>query len=416
MLALAAAVALLWVSSASAIAQKYVAFVIDNGARTSAPSSIVPVETEGSAGAVAVARRLSDMRYTVIRADQSGDKVFRDRLAEFGAASSRADVAVFYYYGRIMHAGGRNMLITDAAMQGGRPEYSTLPLDDVMAVMRAARGNIILVDGAYDDVVVDAISKSGTGAASSPGFIAMTPKENFLITFSAQPRKVMAAHEGRARFSRAVLAQLDRANDDWGRMGEDVRIRVLEESRQSQIPFFRNGLRDSVQIASLAPVPPPPPVLPAAPVEPPVLTQPQRSALWLRMRAELERSGCHPSQGPINLTVALAQLKQQNKGEASPQINFQTASAQDFDNWFAWSSRNQRTICTAVVAAPVVPPAVTPPRQQAARPTPAAQVPRRAAVRESGSGSGGGSSSRGSGGGGGNSSGGGRGTFSPGAF
>lgn len=357
-------------SSGPASAQKHVALIIDNGAEASTPAGSPPAPTPA-----AISERLLALHYTVIQGQKLDQQGMRQRIGEFRTAAAAADVAVFYFYGRVMEVGGRNHLISFEAGRGA--DIASLDLEDVTEAMKASKANVVLLDSGYFDPVTEELARAG--ASRHQGFAPLgDKKDNFLIALSTSPRKVIPVREDRTRFSRALLSQLRDDAGDWGKFGEGLRLQVIDESRQAQIPYVRNSLRQPVRIAGL-----PPPKTDALPTD--EFGQTARARFVRAMHAELRRHGCLPptaSTLEADVETGLENLNEKSKTAPAPRIDIASAGKVEFDQWIAWS-RRAKPVCVAAITPPP-PPApkrATPP----ARPPQAVSAPRPSAGPSGGS-------------------------------
>ena len=241
-LTLAAAIA-----PGSALAQNHVALVVDN--YPVAVTASLPVSTDAGAArpaGAAIADRLRALNYSVQLIERADAAQLRDGIAAFRAAAEKAEVALVYFRGQAVDVAGRNHLLAHAATGTSLPDSSSITLDSLADGMKGTRANVILLDAGYADL------EQAQGAAGDrrSGLAQFGERQNFLVAMPAAPGKVVR-REGRLRFSRAILGQLERPQIDWATFGADLRRGVFEDSREEQVPYVRSTIRPGIEVAAL---------------------------------------------------------------------------------------------------------------------------------------------------------------------
>jgi len=231
-------------------ADRRVAFVVGNGAYKNAQKlPNAPV----SAKAMAALLRTLDFDVT------DGFNLTRDqmteRLLEFGKRAAGADLALFYYSGQGISAGGSQYL---------------LPIDaDLKSEMDVKLGGainfVITIDQTMSDAKVKLVfldaSRNNPFPASpdSSPFLDMQFPEETLIGYATGPRQVAPdGKEGSIRpFTRALIAHIAAPGVEIQQAMTEVRAQVNEETNKQQLPWgYTYGLTKAVYLVpASAPVP-----------------------------------------------------------------------------------------------------------------------------------------------------------------
>jgi uncharacterized caspase-like protein len=175
----------------------------------------------------------------------------RSAVADFAAEAAGADLAVLFFAGHGVEIAGRNYLLPADADPGADLAASALPLDEVVAALRGAVPNLVVIlDACRDDPFALGASGQGRGATAmapppgaAPGLRLMGRSEGVVYAFAAAPGETASDGTGdNSPFTEAMLRHL--ATD-----GVDVRSALLlvqqdvyDRTRGAQLPYVESGL------------------------------------------------------------------------------------------------------------------------------------------------------------------------------
>ncbi len=270
LLCLAAALGLASAHLSAAQAAGRMALVIGNSAYRNVPQLPNPVRD-----AKAIAGVLRRMGYDVSLKTDLGYDGMRKAFRAFSRRAAGADVAVVFYAGHGMEAGGVNYLIpVDAELKSVSDlEYEAFSLNKVLAAVEGARKlKVVMLDACRDNPFARRMKRSaGRTRSIGRGLARMEPEgSGMLVAYAARAGSTADDGDGEhSPFTEALLKNLPTPGLDvrllFGRVKDDVR----RATGGHQEPFIYGSLGGS--IVSLAPgdaaTPPP-----ARPVAPPPIT------------------------------------------------------------------------------------------------------------------------------------------------
>ncbi len=253
-----------------------IALVIGNGDYQHLPRLANPVDD-----ARAVEELLGELGFdTELSTDRDARRLARD-LRNFVDDAQGADVAVIYYAGHGIEAGGQDFLVpTDADVSALEDAGKKLvPVSDVIAELsKTVRVAIVLLDACRDDPFPPgAILKLSPGAAPQPiaasglavtatrgaKSLAPQPRANAaslgtVIGFSAEPGK--AALDGKAGthspYAAAILKHLGALDGaEFGTVMRMVAEEVYLKTGGRQQPWVNESLRQLLYLGKAAPGP-----------------------------------------------------------------------------------------------------------------------------------------------------------------
>jgi len=253
------AFALLLLFAATASAQdkplKGVALVIGQ----SAYESLAPLANPGN-DARAVAGLLASLGFEVSTLTDADTARLSKGIDRFAEDAEGADVALLYYSGHGVEAGGENFLVPSDA-QPTDPKGLVSATDLVDRLKRTVPVTILLLDACRDNpfpagaTLVDADGRSQTIAAAGLGatrgvkrFVSETPATESVgavIGFAAEPGKVALDGEpgGVSPYAAALLKHLAAGGFDFADIMTLVTEEVYLRSDGRQIPWTNASLR-----------------------------------------------------------------------------------------------------------------------------------------------------------------------------
>lgn len=235
-----------------------VALVIGNGAYADSPLKN-PVND-----ARAMATSLRELGFEVIVREDANLQQMDDAVREFGRRLERAHAGLFYYAGHGMQIKGRNFLIPVGARFEHEDEvaYRSLDAGQVLDKMDSARTQVNLM-------ILDACRTNPFHAvfrSKRQGLAEMDAPAGTLIAFATAPGAVALDGTGsNGVYTKHLLLQMKQPGQPVEQVFKRVRIGVVEETRERQIPWESSSLRDDFQFRpGAAPAPAPVAVTEAA--------------------------------------------------------------------------------------------------------------------------------------------------------
>ncbi|MCO5056362.1 MAG: caspase family protein [Rhizobiaceae bacterium] len=248
------------VSPAPAADLRGVALIVGNGAYEALPELANPEND-----ADAIEELLSDLGFdSVSRTDRDAGQLKRD-LERFVEDAADADVAVLYYAGHGIEAGGENWLVpTDADLSALDDAAGRLvPLSDVLRRLReVVPVTILLLDACRDNPFPPGVSLKKTpdaepvpvaagGLAETRGAARVTveaaPEDNLgmVIGFAAEPgRPALDGDGGHSPYAAALLRHLAAmAGEEFGTVMRMVAEEVYLKTGGRQRPWVNESLR-----------------------------------------------------------------------------------------------------------------------------------------------------------------------------
>jgi peptidoglycan hydrolase-like protein with peptidoglycan-binding domain len=247
----ALSLAVLVVSSNSALADKRVAFVVGNSAYKNVPQLPNPVVDARS-----MAKVLRNVGFDVVEgANLSRDKM-TEKLLEFGKKAEGADVAVFYYAGHGIAVNGTNYLLpVDADLKSemdvklGAAINVDVTLEQTMA---DAKVKLVFLDACRDNPFAAKIrsAKATRSVSVDSGLAEMKSGEGTLIAFATGPGQTALDGEAgtNSPFTRALVANIAQPGVEIQQAMTKVRAQVNDETNKNQLPWGHTNLTGDVYL------------------------------------------------------------------------------------------------------------------------------------------------------------------------
>jgi uncharacterized caspase-like protein len=166
-------------------------------------------------------------------------------LRAFGNRAEGADVALFYYAGHGIEAGGQNYLIpTDAKLQRDRDlDIEATRLETVMQVVSSARMRLIILDACRNNPFQASMQRSIRTRSVSRGLAEIEPEGETLVVYAAKAGSTAADGEGaNSPFATALAKRLPQPGLEIGLVFRSVRDDVLTATGRTQEPFTYGSL------------------------------------------------------------------------------------------------------------------------------------------------------------------------------
>jgi Caspase domain len=174
-----------------------------------------------------------------------GKSAMEAELRAFGARAEGADVAMIYYAGHGIEAGGTNYLIpTDAQLARDRDlEVEATRLETVLLMADAARMKIIILDACRNNPFATTMQRSARSRAVGRGLADVEPEGETLVVYAAKGGSTAADGEGdNSPFAQALAKRLPEPGLEISLLFRAVRDDVLARTGRQQEPFTYGSL------------------------------------------------------------------------------------------------------------------------------------------------------------------------------
>jgi len=220
---------------------KRVALIIANGKYANAPQLANPV-----ADAKLIEASLRQAGFDDIQTRNNlGKAAVETELRAFGNRAEGADVALFYYAGHGIEAGGQNYLIpTDAKLQRDRDlDIEATRLDTVLQVVNGARMRLIILDACRNNPFEASMQRSIRTRAVTRGLAQIEPEGETLVVYAAKAGSTATDGEGaNSPFATSLARRLPQPGLEVGLLFRSVRDDVLAATGRTQEPFTYGSL------------------------------------------------------------------------------------------------------------------------------------------------------------------------------
>ena len=218
-----------------------VALVIGNGAYQRVPALPNP-----SRDAADITRALERLDFKVTQLNNATAADMRKSLVEFGRAAEGSMIAVVFYAGHGMEAGGENWLIpTDAALRSDTDvESEAVSLRSVnLQVSRARQLGLIILDACRNNPFEAKMKRSLSTRAVARGLAPTEPTDNVLIAYAARDGTTASDGDGRnSPFTTALLRHIETPGLEISFLFRRVRDDVMTATKREQQPFVYGSL------------------------------------------------------------------------------------------------------------------------------------------------------------------------------
>ncbi len=230
---------------ATAVAQpaeaKRVALIIANSRYASATSLKNPA---ADAQLIAASLRRTGFTSVDVRVDL-GKAAMERELSLFGLKAEGADVAIVYYAGHGIEAGGQNYLIpTDAKLLRDRDlEVEATRLDTAMLMTESAKMRIVVLDACRNNPFLATMQRTLRNRAVGRGLAAIEPEGETLVVYAAKAGATASDGEGaNSPFAQSLAKRLLEPGLEISLLFRAVRDDVLDATGREQEPFTYGSL------------------------------------------------------------------------------------------------------------------------------------------------------------------------------
>jgi hypothetical protein len=224
-----------------ALGAERVALVIGNGAYMRVPA--LPNPTRDAAD---VARALERLDFKVTQVTNGTAVDMRKAIVEFGRAAEGSMMAVVFYAGHGMEAGGENWLIpTDAELRSDTDvESEAVSLRSVnLQVSKARQLGLIILDACRNNPFEAKMKRSLASRAVARGLAPTEPTDNVLIAYAARDGTTASDGDGRnSPFTTALLRHIETPGLEISFLFRRVRDDVMTATKREQQPFVYGSL------------------------------------------------------------------------------------------------------------------------------------------------------------------------------
>ena len=230
---------LLVATHAAALAAGQVALVIGN----SSYQHVSALRNPGN-DAADIAGALRNLGFEVLEGHDLKRDAFLKIVEAFASKAAGADVALFFYAGHGLQAGGTNYLIPiDAALRDNSSLKTALISVDL--ILRHTEGKalarLVFLDACRDNPFGDAPQASRT--ALGRGLAVMASAPGTLIAFATEPNNTASDGTGRnSPFTRALLNRIAKPGTDISDLLRRVTRDVISATNGQQVPWNHSSL------------------------------------------------------------------------------------------------------------------------------------------------------------------------------
>ena len=239
------ATVLLTAAALSANAAERVALIIG----MSSYETILPLKNTAN-DARAIADTLEEIGFDVTTLiDVSGSQM-QIALEEFAFNAETAELALIYFAGHGIEVQGENYLVpVDAQVRSNQEvQDQSFTLDDLLvAVEKARKMRIVILDSCRNDPFGDAIDTGTTEQAAQPGggggLAPADPDRGTLVAFAARDGQVAFDGQGsNSPYAEALIDILPTSDLEISLMFRKIRDRVLSATKNLQEPYVYGSL------------------------------------------------------------------------------------------------------------------------------------------------------------------------------
>ncbi len=220
---------------------KRVALVIANGSYANATSLKNP---PSDARLIAASLKRAGFDSVEVKLDL-GKNALETALQSFGDRAQGADVALIYYAGHGIEAGGQNYLIpVDARLARDRDlEIEATRLDTLLLMGEGARMRIVVLDACRNNPFIASMQRTLRNRAVGRGLAAVEPEGETLVVYAAKAGATAADGEGaNSPFAEAMAKRVTQPGLEISLLFRAVRDDVLAKTGRAQEPFTYGSL------------------------------------------------------------------------------------------------------------------------------------------------------------------------------
>jgi Caspase domain len=262
------------------VAAERVALVIGNGNYQKVPTLPNPPRDAADIG-----RALERLNFKVTHLTDADAAEMRKAIVDFGRAAEGSEMAVVFYAGHGMEAGGENWLIPiDAELRSDTDvESEAVSLRSIsLQVSKARQLGLVILDACRNNPFAAKMKRALATRAVTRGLAPTEPTDNVLVAYAARDGTTANDGEGRnSPFTTALLHNLETPGLEISFLFRNVRDEVMTATKREQQPFVYGSLsKEAIYLKPTAPVAAP---ATAAAVTPPTSTDDEQ--FWRAIRS-----------------------------------------------------------------------------------------------------------------------------------
>jgi hypothetical protein len=226
---------------APASAADRVALVIGNGTYQKVPTLPNPPRDAADIGTA-----LERLNFKVTRLSNASAAEMRKAIVDFGRATAGSEMAVVFYAGHGMEAGGENWLIpTDAELRSDTDvESEAVSLRSInLQVSKARQLGLVILDACRNNPFAAKMQRSLRTRAVARGLAPTEPTDNVLVAYAARDGTTANDGDGRnSPFTTALLRNIETPGLEISFLFRNVRDEVMTATKREQQPFVYGSL------------------------------------------------------------------------------------------------------------------------------------------------------------------------------
>jgi len=239
-------------AASPAFAADRVALVIGNGLYQKVPALPNPTRDADD-----ISRALERLNFRVTRLSNADAADMRKAVIDFGRAAEGSEMAVVYYAGHGMEAGGENWLIpVDAELRADTDvEIEAVSLRSVtLQVSKARQLGLVILDACRNNPFAAKMQRSLRTRAVMRGLAPTEPTDNVLVAYAARDGTTADDGDGRnSPFTAALLHNIETPGLEISFLFRNVRDEVMAATKREQQPFVYGSLsKEAIYLKPLA--------------------------------------------------------------------------------------------------------------------------------------------------------------------
>jgi uncharacterized caspase-like protein len=222
--------------------------VIGNGIYQKVPTLPNPPRDAADIG-----RALERLDFKVTRLSNASAAEMRKAIVDFGRTAEGSEMAVVFYAGHGMEAGGENWLIsTDAELRSDTDvESEAVSLRSIsLQVSKARQLGLVILDACRNNPFAAKMQRSLRTRAVARGLAPTEPTDNVLVAYAARDGTTANDGDGRnSPFTTALLHNIETPGLEIAFLFRNVRDEVMSATKREQQPFVYGSLsKDAIYL------------------------------------------------------------------------------------------------------------------------------------------------------------------------
>jgi len=224
-----------------AYAQNRVALIVGNGNYRNVPALPTTLNDAGD-----IAQSFERLGFATTKLTNASYDDFRRAIRKFNELTQKADIAVIYFGGHGLEAGGENWLLpVDADLRTDLDvAQEAIGLNGLMqSVGRVAVLGMVILDASRNNPFAARMQRIGQTRSVDRGLARVEPTQNVLVAYASKDGTTNEDRGGRnSPYAAALLKYLESPGLDVNFMFRKVRDDVLSQTNRRQQPFVYGSL------------------------------------------------------------------------------------------------------------------------------------------------------------------------------